>query len=138
MAVDREFVNIFWSLNSCFVSLWLPLRRPWLPFGPFGVPWGFFWLPLGVPWGGFGSLWGVSGRLWDPGNLGLPGLPLESPYLWTAFPEQMFLKYRTCAQNEAFWNSPAAILRNPGATFYIVDLGGHTVELAHLSLDDVI
>ena len=72
--------------------LWLSLERLWAPFGSLE---GAVGPSLGGLWDPFWASWAALGRLVDF---------IEN---WMSLSEQMWPKYRACAQKQASQNSPA-------------------------------
>ncbi len=106
-AVDREFEYTDGPVVPSFVAFWVGVG---LPLAPLGSLWGGHWRLLGRPWlplAPFECLWGSHcqsfGSHWGP--LAFPGVSLGSlgaqGSIWAPFSEEMLLKYRACAQNQA-------------------------------------
>ena len=93
---------------ASFGCLWLSLERLWAPFGSLE---GAVGPSLGGLWDPFWASWAALGRLVDF---------IEN---WMSLSEQMWPKYRACAQKQASQNSPADLLGSTGSTGNAVILG---------------
>ena len=100
-----------WACWAAFGCLWVAFGPPLAPLGsllsaqwpPLGCPWppfGSLWAPSGSPCPSFGCHLGPFGPPWA--SFGLPRAPCVLRAQFGApFSEQMVLKYRACAQNQA-------------------------------------